>query len=51
MLSGEVAAHFRAHTETIRKKLRAHRIHGIKVGRHWRVRRSELDRIESEGGL
>jgi excisionase family DNA binding protein len=51
MLCAEFAAHFRAHPETIRRKLRERHIHGIKVGRCWRVPLSEIERIEKEGGL
>jgi excisionase family DNA binding protein len=51
LLSGELAEHFRAHPETIRRKLRERRIQGIKVGRCWRVPLSEIERIEKEGGL
>jgi excisionase family DNA binding protein len=51
MLSSEIAAHFRAHPETIRKKLRQRRIRGLKIGQQWRVPSSEIKRIEKEGGL
>lgn len=51
LLTGEIAKDWRVHVETVRRAIRAKRIRAIKVGRHWRVRRSELDRIEREGGL
>jgi len=51
LLTAEVAEILRCHSETIRRALRDGRLHGIKVGRGWRIERSELTRIGEGGGL
>jgi excisionase family DNA binding protein len=51
LLTSEVAEGWRVNVETVRRAIREKRIRAIKVGRHWRIRRKELDRIESEGGM
>jgi len=51
LLTEEVAKIYRVHVETIRRKIREKSLAGIKVGRHWRIPRTELGRIQQEGGL
>lgn len=51
LLTEEVAHIYRVHVETIRRKIREKSLAAIKIGRHWRVPRAELERIEREGGL
>jgi excisionase family DNA binding protein len=51
LLTEEVAKLLRCHCETIRRALRDGRLQGIKVGRGWRIDRSELIRTASQGGL
>lgn len=45
----EIAAELRLSVETIRRHLRAGHIHGTQVGRQWRIRRSEYQRVLREG--
>jgi excisionase family DNA binding protein len=51
LLTNEIAREWRVHVETVRRAIRQHRLRALKMGRHWRIRRSELDRVEKEGGL
>ena len=51
LLTNEVANIWRVHVETVRRAIRDKRLRAVKIGRHWRVRRGELDRIEREGGV
>jgi excisionase family DNA binding protein len=51
LLTSEVAQSWRVHVETVRRAVRQKRLRALKVGRGWRVRQSELDRIEREGGV
>jgi excisionase family DNA binding protein len=51
LLTSEVAEIYRVHVETIRRKIRSKELNAIKVGRHWRVPRAEVERINKDGGL
>ena len=51
LLTGEVANIYRVHVETIRRKIRLKELQALRIGRHWRVPRAELNRIQREGGL
>jgi excisionase family DNA binding protein len=48
-LPSEFATRFRIHVETARDWLRSGRVRGIRTGRTWKIRGSELDRIRKEG--
>jgi len=45
----EFAARLRLHPETVRRWIRSRRLHGVRVGRHWRISSKEIERIEAEG--
>ena len=51
LLTSEFADALRVHVESVRRFIRQKRVRAIKVGRHWRIPRSELDRIQQAGGL
>ena len=51
LLTTEVAEILIIHPETIRRALRDRRLEGIKVGRGWRIDRSEVTRVRGQGGL
>jgi excisionase family DNA binding protein len=51
LLPAEVAGIYRVNVETIRRKIREKELQALKIGRHWRVPRRELARINDEGGL
>jgi excisionase family DNA binding protein len=51
LLTAEVAEYWRCTEETVRRGLRARRINGFKIGRSWRVPRSEMERVARNGGL
>jgi len=43
----EAAAYLRANERTVRVMLREKRLPGAKIGRAWRIRRADLDRVLS----
>ncbi len=45
----EAAAYLKLSLETIRRYIRDHKLRATKVGRQWRIRREELDRLLAEG--
>lgn len=45
----EVAKILKIDPETVRRKLREGEYKGIQVGRRWRIKESELNRIQNEG--
>jgi excisionase family DNA binding protein len=47
----EAAEKLGLHTETVRKWLREKRIGGVKVGRKWRVRESDLQRFVAANAI
>ena len=50
LFTTEDAAKFlRVHVETVRFWIRTGRLAAIKVGRHWRVKRVDLERIAERG--
>lgn len=51
LLVEEVARRLRSHPETIRRRLRDKRLNGLKLGRVWRIERSEVERVVEHGGL
>jgi len=51
LLTNEIAAIYRVNVETVRRKIREKSIVAIKFGRHWRVPRGELGRIQKAGGV
>jgi len=51
MLTSEFAEALRIHVESVRRFIRQGRLNAIKIGRHWRILRSELERIQREGGV
>ena len=51
LLTDEIAQIWRVHVETVRRAIRDKRLRALKVGRHWRVPRTELDRVAKEGGV
>lgn len=46
----ELANITKQNTEVVRRKLRKGKYKGIKRGHLWRIKESELDRIQREGG-
>ena len=50
LFTTEDAAEFlRVHVETVRFWIRTGRLAAVKVGRGWRIRRSEIERIAERG--
>ena len=50
LFTTEDAAEFlRVHVETVRFWIRTGRLAAVKVGRGWRIRRGDLDRIAEHG--
>jgi len=45
----EAAAYLKLSIETVRRYLRDHKLKATKIGRQWRIRREELDRLLAEG--
>lgn len=45
----EVAKMFGVANTTIRKKLRKKELHGFKIGKAWRIKRTEIQRYCKEG--
>lgn len=45
----EAAAYLKLSIETVRRYLRDHKLKAVKIGRQWRIRREELDRLLAEG--
>ena len=43
------ADYLRVHVETVRFWIRTRRLAAVKVGRGWRIRRGDLDRIAEHG--
>jgi excisionase family DNA binding protein len=39
----EVAAMLKVSTFTVRELLKANKLHGVKVGRQWRIRKADLE--------
>ena len=51
LLTDEVAFYYRLHPESVRRMIRSKRLHALKIGRNWRVPKTELERIAHEGGI
>jgi excisionase family DNA binding protein len=44
-----VAAKIAWHPESLRRAIRAGRVHAIKLGKTWRISQVEIDRITTQG--
>ena len=51
LTSDQFAHRLQLHPESVRRMLRTHRLHGIKIGRGWRIPTTELERMKLAGGL
>lgn len=47
----QVALLLQVHVESVRAWLRAGTLPGVRVGRHWRVRRVDVDQLMKKGGV
>lgn len=49
LTTDEAADYLRVHVETVRFWIRTGRLAAVKVGRGWRIRRGDLERIAERG--
>jgi excisionase family DNA binding protein len=47
----ETARILRVNIDTIRRLLRARKLPGVRIGKHWRIRRQDLDDLLKSGQL
>lgn len=47
----QFASILEVNVETVRRRLRAKLLHGLRVGPNWRIPHSELKRVHKEGGI